>query len=56
MYLMGHGLILHHEAGRDAIAALAQETGQRLEAVKEIWNAMLAEKQRSRGLKRRRAW
>jgi hypothetical protein len=55
MYLMGFGLISHHEAGGDAIVALAQETGQRLEAVKEIWNEMLGEKQRSRGLKRRRA-
>ena len=55
MYLMGHGLISHHEAGGDAIVALADETGQRLEAVKEIWNGMLREKQRSRSLKRRRA-
>jgi hypothetical protein len=55
LYLMGHGLVLHHEAGGDAIVALAQETGQRLEAVKKIWNEMLREKQRSRSLKRRRA-
>ena len=55
LYLMGFGLISHHEAGGDAIVALAQETGQRLEAVKKIWNEMLQEKRRSRGLKRRRA-
>jgi hypothetical protein len=55
MYLMGYGLISHHEAGGDAIVALADETGQRLEAVKEIWNEMLRERQRSRSLKRRRA-
>ena len=55
LYLMGHGLISHHEAGGDAIVALAQATGQRLEAVKEIWNEMLGEKQRSRASKRRRA-
>ena len=55
LYLMGHGLISHHEAGGDAIVALAEETGQRLESVKEIWNEMLGEKQRSRSLKRRRA-
>jgi hypothetical protein len=55
MCLMGCGLISHHEAGGDAIVALADETGQRLEAVKEIWNEMLGERQRSRGLKRRRA-
>jgi hypothetical protein len=55
LYLMGHGLISHHEAGGDAIVALAQETGQRLESVKEIWNEMLGEKRRFRSPKRRRA-
>ena len=52
---MGFGLISHHEAGGDAIVALAHETGKRLETVKEIWNEALREKQRSRGLKRGRA-
>jgi hypothetical protein len=52
---MGHGLISHYEAGGDAIVALADETGQRLEAVKEIWNEMLGERRRSRNLKRGRA-
>jgi hypothetical protein len=55
LYLMGYGLISHHEAGGDAIVALAEETGQRLKAVKQIWNEMLGEKRRSRNLKRRRA-
>src|SRR4051794_25042953 len=55
LYLMGFGLISHHEAGGDALVALAYETGQRLEAVKEIWNEMLGERRRSRSLKRRRA-
>jgi hypothetical protein len=55
MYLMGYGLISHHEAGGDALVALAQETGRRLEAVKEIWNEMLREKRRSRSRKRGRA-
>ena len=55
LYLMGFGLISHHEAGGDALVALADATRQRLEAVKEIWNEMLEEKRRSRGLKRRRA-
>ena len=55
LYLMGFGLISHHEAGGDAIVTLAQETGKRLEAVKEIWNKVLREKQRSRSLERRRA-
>jgi hypothetical protein len=55
LYLMGFGLISHHEAGGDALVALAHETGKRLEAVKEIWNEVLQMKQRSRGRKRRRA-
>jgi hypothetical protein len=55
LYLMGYGLISHHETGGDAIVALAQETGQRLEAVKKIWNEMLGERRRSRSTKRRRA-
>jgi hypothetical protein len=55
LYLIGYGLILHHETGGNAIVALAQETGQRLESVKKIWNEMLGEKQRSRNAKRRRA-
>ena len=54
LYLMGFGLISHHETGGDAIVALADETRQRLEAVKEIWNEMLGEKRRSRSPKRRR--
>ena len=54
MYLMGYGLISHHEAGGDAIVALAQETEQRLEAVKKIWKEMLGERRRSRGLRRTR--
>ena len=53
LYLMGFGLISHHEAGGDALVALAYETGQRLEAVKEIWNEALRERRRSRSLKRR---
>src|SRR5258707_10485812 len=44
LYLMGYGLISHHEAGGDAIVALADETRQRLESVKEIWNEMLRER------------
>jgi hypothetical protein len=52
LYLMGFGLISHHEAGGDAIVALAHETRQRLESVKEIWNEALRERRRSRGVKR----
>jgi hypothetical protein len=55
LYLMGFGLISHHEAGGDALVALAHETGKRLESVKEIWNEALGERQRSRSARRRRA-
>jgi hypothetical protein len=55
LHLMGFGLISHHEAGGDAIVALAHETGKRLELVKEIWNEALRERRRARSLKRRRA-
>jgi hypothetical protein len=55
LHLLGYGLISHHEAGGDAIVALAQEAGQRLEAVKKIWNKMLAERRGFRSPKRRRA-
>src|SRR4030088_208725 len=55
LHLMGYGLISHDETGGDAIVALAQETGERLEAVKKIWNEMLGERRRSRSPKRRRA-
>ena len=55
LYLMGFGLISHHEAGGDALVALAHETGKRLESVKEIWNEALRERRRSRSLRRRRA-
>jgi hypothetical protein len=55
LYLMGFGLISHHEAGGDAIVALAYETGQRLESVKQIWNEMVQERQRPDEAKRRRA-
>jgi hypothetical protein len=44
LYLMGFGLISHHEVGGDALVALAHETRQRLESVKEIWNEALRER------------
>jgi hypothetical protein len=55
LYLMGFGLISHHEAGGDALVALAHETRQRLESVKEIWNEALRERRsRKRTPPRRR--
>jgi hypothetical protein len=55
LYLMGFGLISHHEAGGDAIVALAYETGKRLESVKEIWNEALREKRSPKRTPPRRA-
>jgi len=46
--LIGHGLIAQDDNGGDAIVALAWETAQRLETVKEIWNKMLDERRRAR--------
>jgi hypothetical protein len=54
LYLMGFGLISHHEAGGDAIVALAHETGKRLEAVKGIWNEVLREKRSPKRIPPRR--
>jgi hypothetical protein len=54
LHLLGYGLISHHETGGDAIVALAHETGQRLESIKEIWNEMLREKRRFRSPSRHR--
>jgi hypothetical protein len=51
---MGFGLISHHEAGGDALVALAHETGKRLEAVKEIWNEVLREKRSPKRIPPRR--
>jgi hypothetical protein len=54
LYLMGFGLISHHEAGGDALVALAHETRQRLESVKEIWNEALRERRSPKRTPRRR--
>jgi hypothetical protein len=45
---MGHGLTAHDETGGDAVAALAYAAGDRLEAVKTIWNRMCEERRRQR--------
>jgi hypothetical protein len=54
LYLMGFGLISHHETDGDAFVALADETRQRLESVKEIWNEMLKERRSPKRTPRRR--
>jgi hypothetical protein len=39
--LIGYGLILHHEDGGDAVAALAHIAAGRLQVVEEKWNEVL---------------
>jgi hypothetical protein len=39
--LVGYGLILHDEAGGDAVAALARIAAERLEVVEEMWKEVL---------------
>jgi hypothetical protein len=39
--LIGHGLVMHDEAGGDAVAALARLAALRLKAVEEVWNKVL---------------
>jgi hypothetical protein len=36
--LVGYGLVLHDEAGGDAVAALAHFAAERLQVVEEKWN------------------
>lgn len=42
--LIGHGLVIHDEAGGDAVAALAGLAALRLKAVEEVWNKVLEAK------------
>jgi len=42
--LIGHGLVIHDEAGGDAVAALARLAALRLKAVEEVWNKVLEAK------------
>jgi hypothetical protein len=46
--LMGHGLIAQDDNGGEAVAALAMQAADRLEAVKTIWDKMLEERRRER--------
>jgi hypothetical protein len=46
--LVGYGLILHDEAGGDAVAALAGIAAGRLQVVEEKWNEVVEARQRGR--------
>jgi hypothetical protein len=46
--LVGYGLVLHHEAGGDAVAALAHVAAERLRVVEEKWNEAVEAGRRER--------
>jgi hypothetical protein len=46
--LVGHGLVLHDNAGGDAVAELARIAGERLRVVEERWNKVLEARRRER--------
>jgi hypothetical protein len=44
--LVGHGLVMHHEAGGDAVAELARIAAQRLQVVEDAWKKVLGARRR----------
>jgi hypothetical protein len=46
--LVGHGLVMHHEAGGDAVAELARIAAQRLQVVEDMWKKVLGAGRRQR--------
>jgi hypothetical protein len=46
--LVGHGLVLHYNAGGDAVAELARIAAGRLEAVEERWKEVLEARRRGK--------
>jgi hypothetical protein len=46
--LVGHGLVLHDNAGGDAVAELARIAAERLEVVEDMWNRVLEARRRGR--------
>ncbi len=46
--LVGYGLILHDEAGGDAVAALAHIAAGRLQVVEETWNEAVEARRREK--------
>jgi hypothetical protein len=46
--LVGHGLLLHDNAGGDAVAELARIAAQRLQVVENGWNKVLKARRRQK--------
>jgi hypothetical protein len=46
--LVGHGLVMHDNAGGDAVAKLARIAAQRLKVVEDRWKKVLEAKRRGR--------
>ena len=46
--LVGHGLVLHDNAGGDAVAELARIAAERLQVVEDTWNKVLGARRRGR--------
>jgi hypothetical protein len=46
--LVGYGLVLHDEAGGDAIAALAHIAAGRLQVVEDMWNEVVEARRRGK--------
>ena len=46
--LVGHGLVLHNNAGGDAVAELARIAAERLQVVEEMWKKVLEARRRGK--------
>jgi hypothetical protein len=46
--LVGHGLVMHDEAGGDAVAELARIAAERLQVVVDMWNKVLVARRRGK--------
>jgi hypothetical protein len=46
--LVGHGLVMHDEAGGDAVAELARIAAERLRVVEGTWKEVLGARRRGR--------
>jgi hypothetical protein len=44
--LVGHGLVMHDEAGGDAVAELARIAAGRLQVVEDMWKEVLGARRR----------
>jgi hypothetical protein len=46
--LVGHGLVLHDNAGGDAVAELARIAAERLQLVEDAWNKVVVARRRGK--------